>query len=91
MSRALVLYLLLLGAGIACLVAGLSVTRRHWRADVAPFGRRSRMFQIALHPELYAQPGHLGLIRTLNGIGALLLAGALGVVGHDVWSAVAGH
>jgi len=44
------LFMTLLLAGILCLVAGMFVTRQTWRPDIAPFGRGSRMFHIALHP-----------------------------------------
>lgn len=84
------LYLVLLVAGILCLVGGLSVTRMTWRADVEPFGRHSRFFQIALHPENYARADRLREIRVLNLVGGLLLLGALGVVGYDIISSIAG-
>ncbi|MGH8616459.1 MAG: hypothetical protein ACREUW_02120 [Burkholderiales bacterium] len=80
----LALYLLLLIAGNLFLVGGLFITRQTWRTDVEPFGRRSRYFQIALHPERYARADRLGLIRGLNLAGALLMFGALLVVGYDI-------
>ena len=85
------LYFLLLFGGILFLVDGLFVTRMTWRTDVDPFGRRSRLFQIALHPENFAKADRLREIRLLNLIGALLLFGALVVVGHDVISSIAGQ
>jgi hypothetical protein len=85
------LYFLLLFGGILFLVGGLFVTRMTWRTDVEPFGRRSRLFQIALHPENFAKVDRLREIRLLNLIGALLLFGALVVVGHDVISSIAGQ
>ena len=85
----LALYLLLLIAGILFLVAGLFVTRQAWRTDVEPFGRDSRLFQIALHPERYARADRLGAIRGLNLAGLLLLLGALLVVGYDLVTAMA--
>jgi len=81
-----VLFLLLLVAGILFLVRGLFVTRLTWRSDVEPFGRRSRLFQIALHPENFATAERLREIRLFNLVGGLLLLGALVVVGHDVIS-----
>ena len=86
-----ILYLLLLIGGILFLVGGLFVTRLTWRADVEPFGRRSRLFQIALHPENFAGPDRLREIRFLNVVGGLLLFGALLVAGHDVISSIAGR
>ncbi len=87
----LVLFLLLLFGGILFLLCGLFVTRATWRADVEPFGRRSRHFQIALHPENFARAERLREIRILNLIGGLLLVGALVVVGHDVVSSITGR
>ena len=86
-----VLYLLLLIGGILFLVGGLFVTRLTWRTDIEPFGRRSRLFQIALHPENFAKANRLLQIRFLNLIGGLLLLGALVVVGHDIISSVGGR
>lgn len=83
-----VLYFALLLAGILFLVGGLFITRMTWRTDVEPFGRRSRLFQIALHPENFAKPDRLREIRILNLSGALLLLGSLVVVGHDIISAM---
>ena len=50
-----VLFMLLLFGGILFLVGGLFLTRLTWRTDVEPFRRRSRPFQIALHPETLLQ------------------------------------
>ena len=83
------LYLLFLTSGIACLLAGLFLTRMTWRTDIAPFGRRSRPFQIALHPENFAKPDRLSAIRLLNLLGAVLILAALCVVGLDVIAAMA--
>ncbi len=85
------LYLFFLIGGILCLLGGLFVTRSTWRADVEPFGRRSRFFQIALHPENFARPERLREIRILNLVGGLLLLGALAVVCHDIVSSMAGR
>jgi hypothetical protein len=85
------LYLVLLIGGILFLVAGLFVTRTTWRADVEPFGRRSRYFQIALHPENFAKADRLREIRCLNLIGAVLLLGALAVVSYGVIASMVGR
>jgi hypothetical protein len=84
----IVLFVLLLLGGILFLVGGLFVTRLTWRADVEPFGRRSRMLQIALHPENYANPDRLRAIRLLNLVGGLLLCGALVIIGYDLSSSL---
>ena len=85
----LALYLSLLTAGILFLVAGLYVTRMTWRADIEPFGRRSRMFLIAMHPEQFAKPDRLSQIRILNMVGGFLILGALIVVGYDISAVMA--
>ena len=82
------LYLLFLGLGIACLVGGLFITRQTWRTDIEPFGRRNRLFQIALHPERFAMPDRLTAIRLLNLIGAGFVLLALAVVGFDVYTSL---
>jgi len=87
----LVLFLLLLSGGVLFLVAGLFVTRLTWRTDVEPFGPRSRLFQIALHPARFARAERLREIRFLNLVGGLLLLGAAAVVGHDVIASMAGR
>ena len=79
------LYLLFLVLGIACLVGGLFITRQTWRTDIEPFGRRSRMFQIALHPERFAKPDRLTAIRLLNLIGASFVLLAVAVIGFDIY------
>ena len=84
------LFLVFLSLGIVCLVGGLFITRQTWRPEIAPFGRRSRMFQIALHPERFATPERLRRIRSLNLAGAVFILGALVVVGLDVISGILG-
>jgi len=86
-----VLYFLLLFSGVMFLVGGLFVTRLTWRSDIEPFGWRSRLFQIALHPENFARAERLREIRLLNMVGGLCLLGALVVVGHDIISSIAGR
>lgn len=85
-----VLYFLLLIGGILFLMRGLFVARLTWRSDIEPFGRRSRLFQVALHPENFARADRLREIRLLNVVGGLLLLGALVVVGHDVIASING-
>jgi hypothetical protein len=64
-------------AGIVSLVAGLFVARQNWRPDVQPFGRQSRVFDIAIHPDRYATRQSLGTIRLFNLAGATLLASGI--------------
>lgn len=72
----MVLWLLLLLGGNLALVAGLFLTRRTWRSDVAPFDRGSPTLRILLHPEEFATTERLGQIRFLNWTGLVLLAGS---------------
>jgi hypothetical protein len=80
------LYLALLLGGIVSLIRALYVTRASWRTDVAPYGRRSRPFQILLHPGNYATAERLREIRWFSGLGAALLCGALLVVLYDAFT-----
>jgi hypothetical protein len=86
-----VLFILLLLGGILFLVGGLFITRLTGRTDVEPFGRRSRLFQIALHPENFAKADRLREIRLLNLVGGVLLCGAVFVVGYDIFSSLGGR
>ena len=83
---AITIFLVSLCLGITCLLAGLFLTRQAWRPDIEPFGRVSPLFQIALHPERFAAPGRLRIIRCLNLAGAALILCALGVVIYDILS-----
>jgi hypothetical protein len=85
------LFLAFLSLGIFCLVGGLFMTRQTWRPEIEPFGRRSRMFQIALHPERFATPERLRTIRSLNFVGAAFILCAVVVVALDVVSSILGY
>jgi hypothetical protein len=85
------LFMACLVSGILCLVCALFVTRRAWRADIEPFNRRSRLFQIALHPERFATPDRLQAVRWLNGLGFVLILCALVVVAYDIAATVRGN
>ena len=87
----LALFLIFLGLGIACLLGGLFATRQTWRPEIEPFNRRSSLFQIALHPERFARPGRLRIIRRLNLAGAALILCAVIVVAYDVMLSIAGR
>ena len=39
---------------LARLIASLYLTRMTWRADAEPYGRRSHLFQVVLHPKQFA-------------------------------------
>jgi len=51
--------------------------------------RRSRWFQIALHPERYANPSRLSVIRWLNLVGAALILCAVVVVAYEIGLTIA--
>ena len=80
----LAIFLVCLFLGIACLVAGLFLTRQAWLPDIEPFDRRSSLFHIALHPERFVRPGRLRIIRGLNLAGAALILCAVSVVVYDI-------
>src|SRR5262245_12431084 len=73
-------FLTLLGSGLLALLAGLILTRLHWRPDLPPYGRRTRLLDVALHPEAYAKDAPLRAIKYLNVGGAVLLASAAIIV-----------
>ena len=74
--------------GILSFVVALFLTRQTWRPDVEPFGRRSSIFQIALHPDRFANSERLREIRLLNLIGAALLCCAAVAVVYEAVSFV---
>jgi hypothetical protein len=84
------LFLAFLFSGIICLVSALFVTRQTWRADIEPFNRRSRLFEIALHPERFATPDRLHAIRWLNFAGFVLILCAVAVVTYDISATIWG-
>ena len=81
-------FLILLVSGISALVAGVAMTRLHWRPDIPPYSRRTRALHVMLHPEEYVKDAPLRAIRSLNLAGGLLLAGAAGIVACDILQAV---
>ena len=84
MSTTEAAFLGLLLSGILALVAGVMVTRLHWHPDIPPYGRRTRFLDVTLHPEGYVKDAPLRAIRSLNLTGAVLLAGAAGVVAYEI-------
>jgi len=77
-------YLALLFSGITALVAGVVLTRFHWRPDIPPYGRRTNSLHVLLHPEQYVQDAPLRAIQTLNAAGGLLLTGAVGILAYEL-------
>jgi hypothetical protein len=77
-------FLSLLFSGISALVAGVGLTRLHWRSDIPPYDRRTRSLQVMLHPERYVKDAPLRVIRSLNVAGSLLIAGAAAIVASDL-------
>jgi hypothetical protein len=84
MSRSEGIFLTLLFAGILVLVASLLLIRLHWRGDIAPYGRRTQVVHVVLHPEQYTVDAPLRAIRSLGLLGALLLTGAAIVLVHEL-------
>jgi hypothetical protein len=77
-------FLGLLFPGILALLAGMMLTRLHWRPDIPPYRRQTRFLDVTLHPERYVKDAPLGAIRSLTVIGALLLACAISVVVYEI-------
>ncbi len=84
MSTSESLFLALLVAGILFLVGSLVLTRLHWRADIAPYGRRTHGLHVVLHPDQYTVDAPLLAIRGLSFTGALLLAGAASALVYEL-------
>lgn len=77
-------FLILLFPGLIALLAGVGLTRIHWRPDIPPYGRRTRFLDVTVHPEKYIRDAPLRAIRSLNLTGAVLLAGAAGVSVYEI-------
>ena len=73
-------FLALVFSGVLFLLASIMLTRLHWRPDIRPYGRQTRLLDLALHPERYVENAPLRAIRALTVIGALLVVGAAVVV-----------
>ena len=77
-------FLILLFSGIIALLGGVMMTRIHWRTDIPPYGRRTRVLDVTRHPEKYVADAPLRAIRALNVTGLLLLAAAISVVVYEI-------
>jgi hypothetical protein len=77
-------FLGLLFLGILALLAGMMLTRLHWRPDIPPYGRQTRFLDVALHPERYAKDAPRRAIQSLTVVGAFLLVCAVGLVAYEV-------
>ena len=84
MSTSEGIFLTLLVSGILVLVGSLMLTRLHWRGDIAPYGRRTPVVHVVLHPEQYTADAPLRVIRSLSFTGVLLLTGAAAVLVYEL-------
>jgi len=71
-------------AGLISLLAGVGLTRFHWRTDIPAYGRQTSSLDVALHPEKYAKGAPIRAIQCLNLIGAILLACAAGITAYEM-------
>lgn len=78
-------FLILILLGVLALVGGIVWTRLNWRADVPPYGRDTRFFDVTLHPERYATARAVPTIRRLNIAGACAIATALAILVHKAF------
>ena len=76
-------FLSLLFPGILALLAGIMLTRIHWRPDIPPYGQ-TRFLDVTLHPERYVKDAPLRAIRSLTVAGGFLLAAAVSVVVYEI-------
>ena len=77
-------FLSLLFPGILALLAGIMLTRIHWRPDIPPYGWQTRFLDVTLHPERYVKDAPLRAIRSLTVAGGFLLAAAVSVVVYEI-------
>lgn len=75
-------------SGILALVISLMLTRMHWRPDIPPYGRATRLLDITLHPEEYTEEAPLRAIRVLSFLGALLLTSAVALLARELIGAL---
>ena len=78
-------FLILMLSGVLALVCGIIWTRLNWRADVTPYGRDTRVFDVTLHPGRYANDRAVPTIRRLNILGALCVVSALAILAHEAF------
>jgi len=79
-------FLILMLSGVLALVCGIAWTRLNWRADIAPYGRDTRFFDVTLHPERYANDWAVPMIRRLNIAGAFGIVSALAILTHKAFT-----
>jgi len=74
----------LLFPGIAALIAGVGLTRLYWRPELPPYNRRTPTIRVMVNPREYVRDAPLRTIQSLNLTGALLVAGAIVVLGYEL-------
>lgn len=77
-------FLVLILMGTVALISGMMWTRLHWRTDVPAYGRESSALDVTLHPERYATPDAVGVIRLLFRTGLLLVGIAVVIIGYEL-------
>lgn len=77
-------FLLMLVTGILALAASTGLTRLHWRDDIPPYGRRTRLVPVLRRPAQYTREAPLRAIRSLTLLGLLGLAGAAAVLAFEL-------
>ena len=81
-------FLTLILGGVVALVLARLRTRLNWKPDAPPY-REVRTVDIILRPGQYAREDAVAVIRSLNIVGLLALAGAVGILAYkayrDLW------
>ena len=72
-------------SGILLLLVSLLLTRIRWRADIAPYGRGTRLLQVTMHPERYTTDAPVRAIRALSFVGIAFLATAAALVIRELF------
>ena len=74
------LFLIFLSLAILCVVGAMGAARGTWRRDVPRFSRRTRVWDLVLHPGRYVEPRATSLIRASARLGLLFLVAAAGTI-----------
>ena len=85
MNNRELMFLILLSLGIFTLLSAIMLARMNWRPDLPPFGRRTSLIDLMLHPERYVTSQVIGRVRWLNRLGVLFLACALGILANEAF------
>jgi hypothetical protein len=73
-------FLVCLSIGIFALIAAIVFARLKWRPDIEPYGRRTRLFNLAVNLNDYILPHAVTKVRLLGITGIAFLVIAIGAL-----------